>query len=91
VTFTVSRGIEDALAPEKPYTGDVLGTKERVCGAERQIIEYSGNPLRLLCTKMPHHDDPMAEMGGRRQDPNHGCTENRHDGVIVTYSWRSDR
>lgn len=92
MTFTVSRGIEDALAPEKPLVTEVLGSKDRTCGDERVIDERGdGFMLTLLCTKRPGHDDPMAEMGGRVQDSTHSCFENRHDGVLVTYSWRSDR
>jgi hypothetical protein len=91
VNLTVTHGLEDVLAPEKPYQGDVLGSKDRTCGAERVIEEYSGQTLCLLCTKPPSHDDPRAEMGCRQTDPIHQAVERRHDGVNVTYTWRSDR
>lgn len=48
---------------------------------------YYGQSLR--CEKDDGHDDPMAEIGGRRTDPIHSVSHasNTSNKLIVTYTW----
>lgn len=91
MSWTVHNGIEDALAPETPAPAPVGQYKPPLCLVQKTISEYGGTDFTLLCTKVANHDDPNAEIGSHQTDPIHQSVENRHDGVLVTYTWRSDR
>jgi hypothetical protein len=83
----VSRGIEDALAPDPRPSPPPPSSEPDICGASR-LAGREGRHYMVVCQKRPNHDDPLSEIGGVQTDPNHRASEEA-DGVTTTYEWRT--